>query len=189
MQSLERLIAFNQHKGEILEQFIELLASGVQGEALNAKLNPLMSTLTQYDYFDANSVAFDNLRSTDSLALISDVALQRALTEYYAYERGLIGTSEHLEKWTRDIGPLVAKQTIHDRWFEKFPEFVGLSPELRLPLRSIEEVRVEMTPELGVHIFYIGLLNQAQSHEFQLELEDAKTLLELVDAAYVELTD
>lgn len=184
VDALNRLIAFNELKDEKLGQMMALLATGVQGAELNAQLNPLMATLTSYDFFDANRIAFDNLKSTDSLALISNSELQRALTEYYAYERGLIGTSEHLETWTRALGPLVAMQTIHDRWFEDFPEF---GAGVRLPMRSVDDVRIEVTPELGVHLFYIGLLNEAQRREFALELEAAESLLEMVEAAYEQV--
>ncbi|MEM7430487.1 MAG: DUF6090 family protein [Pseudomonadota bacterium] len=184
VQSLDRLIEFNRLKSEKLIEMMQLLATGVQGAELNSQLNPLMATLTSYDFFDANSIAFDNLKSTDSLALISNSGLQRALTEYYAYERGLIGTSEHLETWTRALGALVATQAIHDRWFEGFPEF---GAGIRLPMRSIDDVRIEVTPELGVNLFYVGLLNEAQSREFAFELEAAKALLEQVDAAYEQL--
>ena len=72
VQSLERLIAFNRQKNERLGQMLKLLASGVQGAELNSQLTPLMAVLTTYDYFDANSIAFDNLKSTHSLALISN---------------------------------------------------------------------------------------------------------------------
>ena len=82
VEELERLMAFNSQKGETLGQMIELLATGVQGAELNTKLNPLMGFITSYDYFYPNRIAFDNLRSTHSLALISDNALQRSLTEY-----------------------------------------------------------------------------------------------------------
>ncbi|MEM7504067.1 MAG: DUF6090 family protein [Pseudomonadota bacterium] len=184
VQALERLIVFNSLKSEKLGQMLKLLESGVQGAELNSQLNLLMATLTTYDYFDANRIAFDNLKSTHSLALISNTELQRALTEYYAYERGLIGTSEHLETWTRALGPLVASQSIHDSWFDEFPEF---EPGIRLPMRSVDDVRVEVTPELGVNLFYVGILNEAQSREFALELEAAKSLLELVDATYEQL--
>ena len=106
------------------------------------------------------------------------------MTEYYAYERGLIGTSEHLESWTRALGPLIASQSIHETWFDDFPEFES---GIRLPMRSVDEVRIEVTPELGVNLFYIGILNDAQSREFALELEAAKSLLELVDATYAQM--
>ncbi|MEM7003441.1 MAG: DUF6090 family protein [Pseudomonadota bacterium] len=187
VQTLEELSAFNQHKGETLVQMMRLLASGVQGEELNAQLNPLMSILTRYNFFAANRIAFDNLKSTHSLALIGNSKLQRALTEYYASERGLIGTSEHLESWTRALGPLVASQTVHARWFAGFPEFVELPDDFQLPMRSVEEVRLDVTPELGVHLFYVGLLNEAQRREFALELEAAQSLLELVAARYEQL--
>ena len=134
VQALERLIAFNSQKSEKLGQLLTLLSSNMRGADLNSQINPLMAVLTTYDYFHANSVAFDNLKSTHSLALISDSALQRALTEYYAFERGLIGTSEHLETWTRALGPLIATQTIHARWLEDFPEF---KPGTRLPMPSV----------------------------------------------------
>lgn len=180
VRRLEALIAFGQKKGEMLETMLRVLESRVQGAELNSQLNPLMGTLTRYDYFEPNRVAFDNLQSTDSLAIISNSDLQRELTEYYGFERGLIGTSEHLQNWTRDLGSLVARQTIHDRWFDQFPE---LPNGIRLPMRSEEEVKIEMTPDLAVHLFYIGILNEAQSQEHRLELQDAKALLErVVDA-------
>lgn len=184
VQALERLIAFNTTKGETLGQVLQLLAAGVEGVDLNSKLIPLMGILTSYDYFSANRIAFDNLKATHSLSLIRNSELQRALTEYYASERGLIGTSEHLESWTRALGRLVASQSMHDRWFDYFPEFEGLPADVRLPFRSAEEVRVELTPEVGVNMFYIGILNEAQRREFSLELEAAQSLLERVDGVY-----
>ncbi|MEM1404809.1 MAG: DUF6090 family protein [Pseudomonadota bacterium] len=184
VRALEQLIAFNQMKGDTLGSMLRLLESGLQGAQLNSQLNPLMGTLTRYDYFTPNRVAFENLKSTDSLSLISDNDLQRRLTEYYGYERGLIGTSEHLQIWTRDLGALVAFQTIYDRWFDEFPE---LPNGIRLPMRSVEEVRVEVTPELAVHLFYIAILNDAQSRELELELDAAKSLLDLVGSAHDQL--
>ena len=186
IESLERLIAFNTMKNEKLGELMLLLESGVQGSSLNEQLTPLMGTLTTYDFFDANRVAFDNLKSTDSLALISDGELQRALTEHYSYERGLIGTSEHLEMWTRDLGSMVALQMVHDRWFDQFPE---LPSDIRLPIRSIDDVRLEVTPELTVNLFYIAILNEAQKREFELELEAAQSLLELVGTAQTRFAD
>ena len=188
VQALEQLTGFNELKGETLVQMLQLLASGVEGADLNSKLVPLMGILTSYDYFSANRIAFDNLKATHSLALIHNSELQRALTEYYAPERGLIGTSEHLESWTRALGRIVASQGIHEGWFDYFPEFEGLPADIQLPLRSVEEVRVELTPELGVNLFYIGILNEAQRREFSLELEAAQSLLELVDGVYEQVS-
>lgn len=185
VKGLERLIAFNTTKSETLKALLRLLVSEVEGAELHQQLIPLMSTLTTYDYFYVNRIAFDNLKSTDSLSLISDAVLQRALTEYYSYERGLIGTSDHLQTWTRSIGVLVAKQMVHDRWLEDFPEVAIGAP---LPLRPIEELRFRVTPDLTVNLFYIGILNEAQRREFVRDLEAAESLLERVMKSYEMLT-
>jgi len=187
IEQLEWLIEFNDSKQKDLQKMMELLESGLQGTELSEKLTPVMGTITHYNFFKANQIAFDNLKSTHSLALIGNSDLQRALTEYYASERGLIGTSEHLESWTRALGPLVASQTVHARWFDGFPEFAELPDDFQLPMRSVEEVRLDVTPELGVNLFYVGLLNEAQRREFALELEAAQSLLELVAARYEQL--
>lgn len=184
IERLEWLIEFNDSKQENLQKMMGLLESGLQGAELNEKLTPVMGTLTRYNYFEANQVAFENLKSTDSLALISNIELQKALTEHYASERGLIGTSEHLEKWTRDLGSTVALEMVHDRWFDQFPE---LAIDVQLPMRTIEEIRLEVTPELAVNLFYIAILNEAQKREYELELNAAQSLLELVSEAHTQL--
>ena len=184
VEELERLITFNNGKADALKALIRLLASGVDGAELHQQLMPLMSILTTYDYFYENRIAFENLKSTDSLSLISDANIQRAITEYYSNERGLIGTTDHLQTWTRSIGVLVAKQMVHDRWLEDFPE---VATGVSLPMRPIEEVRFEVTPDLTVNLFYIGILNEAQRREFLIDLEAAQSLLERVTNSYEAL--
>ncbi len=185
VKALNRLIAFNTMKAETLDQLLRLLGEELHGAELTRQVTPLMAVLTTYDYFYSNRIAFENLKSTDSLSLISNVSLQRALTEYYGYERGLIGTSEHLESWTRAIGPLVAKQLIHDRWLEDFPE---VATGTRLPMRSVDEVRLDVTPDLVVNLFYIGILNEGQRREFMRDLEHAQSLLDRVNNVHAQLS-
>jgi len=101
LNSAEAVLTFNRKKDSAIDMAFKIMGEASK-EKLPVSLMKLFPFLTEYQVFLANSVAFDNMTSSESIALVSNDSLRKRLSNYYKFTASLGDfTQEQIKDQTR----------------------------------------------------------------------------------------
>lgn len=119
----------NQKKDSAITRCIKsILNASSELEAMNTILND-MPILTEYAVFTQNRVAFDNMLSAESIALITEDSLRTSIATYYAVENLLDGMQERVKQLTRAFVDNTTPLLMNEESIRRFYQLNNIFPK------------------------------------------------------------
>ena len=128
LESLHSTLRFNKIKDSCITETFKIMASNEPKQVRVQELTKFLPTLTSYEVFIANQVAFDNMTSSFNINVISNDSLRKELSNYYKHTSNLSNfTQEQVKQQTRrfideSLTALIDKNTVK--------EYVGLDVDI-----------------------------------------------------------
>ncbi|MAB47293.1 MAG: hypothetical protein CMC05_01555 [Flavobacteriaceae bacterium] len=82
---LQEVLDFNENKDKIVEDMLQIFVDTLTNKERFRILNKNANDFTYYEVFDPVRIAFNNMLSAESIGLIGNSELRKALSEYYNY--------------------------------------------------------------------------------------------------------
>ena len=181
LESLQSVIDFNTDKLIRLQNMNELFSSNPTPQEVAAQANLDNSTLSSYDLFVPNRVAFDNMVAAENIDLISERALRNRLTEYYSQISPYEGTQERVAEISRKYSEVSLAVGMYDGFVKD-----ALGQDIILPIRPVEEISPQTSIELLSMMFLLGAVTNSHSLEMGSIKQQVQALIETIDAAIME---
>lgn len=83
---LETVLTFNDTKQVIVDEMLQIFVDTLTNEERFRIFNKNANDFTYYEVFDPVRIAFNNMLSAESIGLIEDNELRKALSEYYSFD-------------------------------------------------------------------------------------------------------
>lgn len=137
LEEIHASLAYNLKKDSCINEAIVLLTLDIDNIERTFRFYELYGTLTNFVIFIKNDVAFKNMVTAESIALIRNDSLRKAISEYYQHDEEYSwGTQENTRNVTRqfavDITPLLVSK-------ELLSHFIGVDLDFKYPSASLNE--------------------------------------------------
>ncbi|APY08294.1 hypothetical protein BWZ20_08270 [Winogradskyella sp. J14-2] len=133
-----------------------------------------MSVVNEFDVFEPNAIAFDNMIASENIDLITDMELRKNLSLYYQ-RRNLNLTQERIKETTRqfvdDIMPKMGNRQLLKQ----------LTQRDHSNLPDISEVNIHSDTQVYTNLFNMTLVIDGQNEYLEITTEDIKHLLNLIN--------
>lgn len=132
-----------------------------------------MLVMNEFDVFEPNAIAFDNMIASENIDLITNMDLRKNLSLYYQ-GRKLNLTQERIKETTRqfvdDIMPKMGNKQLLKQFTQR---------DSHLP--DISEVNIHSDTQVYTNLFNMTLVIDGQNEYLEITTEDIKGLLDLID--------
>ncbi|WP_445384415.1 DUF6090 family protein [Robiginitalea sp. IMCC44478] len=171
-ETLKSVLSFNTLKDSVLDTTLKMFFSDSSEVAFALTFESRMPLLAQYQVFESNRIAFENMLGAQSIDIITDDSLRILLSSYYR-DRGFDdGTQERVKQLTRifvdNITPKLMNAEIIQKYYGKASDF-----------ESAAEISMKKDRQLFGDLF--GMQQNLFSHNIYLEELGAE--IKLLDAA------
>ncbi len=173
---LIKVLDFNAKKARIVEAMLQVFVDTLTNEERFKIFNKNANDFTYYEVFDPVRIAFNNMLSAESIDLIHNIELRKALSEYYSYS--------YLEGVQNRIS--VINRRVIDEHYPKFftKEFVNHWMGISSKMPSMNELDVATDKKLMSDLFGIKMIISVQN---QLIMDTQKLNLELLTLLDLDL--
>ncbi len=173
IEAIDRVVNFNRTKSQLTDSMFYALERYSDPEVYMPKIIKYMFTLTIYDVFEPNRIAFDNMIAAENVDLITNSSLRSRLSQYYKKEFNTT-TQESVKQRARQFGDYVAIKSFNKQSIKSL-----VNHDSRL--KDISEVAIHKDPEVYAYLFIMLMSTQSQSESLIETQQEIKELLEIVD--------
>lgn len=172
-KNIDSVLAFNRHKVPIVQGMMQIFNDTLNNNERVAVFNTYSNPFTHYEIFDPKKTAFSNMLAAETIDLVRDGELRKALISYYEYDY-TGGVQYRVQQMNRRI-----IDNAFPRFFtrENTKNLLGLSTEL--PTNNELNIHKEqwLLSELYGLIYILNLQDKGL-HEFK---DNIKQLIQLID--------
>jgi hypothetical protein len=177
LNRIEFIIAFNHKKVSCINRSIELLGTKMSNEERASEFTPLfIDSTTVYEIFRPNIVAFNNMISAETIELISNNSLRKAIADYYGRETEYeFDTQSAVREFTREyakvVGPLLMSNDVASQLYGSNLDFEFI---------SAKDNEFHKDPEVFFRLLYMKLNINDQTilmEETRLKIEHILSLI------------
>ena len=171
---LETVLTFNDNKQKIVKEMLQIFVDTLTNEERFRIFNKNANDFTYYQVFDPVRIAFNNMLSAESIGLVTDSELRKALSEYYDFDY-LSGVQNRIAVINRRV-----VDESYPRFFTK--EFVANWMGISSNMPTVKELDIATDTKLMSDLFgikmIIGVQNelirdtQKRNHELMFKVEN-----------------
>ncbi|MEQ8927958.1 MAG: DUF6090 family protein [Fulvivirga sp.] len=157
---IDTILAQNKIKAACINNVLKAFGALKNTPAMVLRFGISMDTLSKFEVFNANSIAFQNLMSSSSIDLIKNDTLRTLLPRYYNEVRLSleIGTqkrvSESTRKFVDEVGPVLMNR-------ELFLRLLNID----FPIKSISEVNLANNELIVSDLFFMDRMILSQNED------------------------
>ena len=173
IKTIDRVVEFNETKSILTDSMFYVLGHQTDPEDYMPSILRYMYTLTYYDVFEPNRIAFENMVAAENVDLISDRPLRTKLSQYYKREFNNT-TQESVKQRARQLGDYVAIAGFNNQSVKTL-----INHESNL--KDISEVALHKDPKVYAYLFSMLMTTQSQSETLVETQHNIRELIKLID--------
>ena len=173
LETIDEVVEFNERKNILTDSMFYTLGNQTNPEVYMPIVLRYMYTLTNYDIFEPNRIAFDNMVAAENVDLISNGGLRTKLSQYYKREFNTT-TQESVKQRSRQLGDYVAIAAFNKQSLKSLVNHDS-------NLRDVSEVKIHEDPKVYSILFNMLMTTQAQNETLigvQLVIRELITLID-----------
>lgn len=172
IKSIDKVIAFNERKENLTDSMFYTLEKYSDPELYMPIIIKYMFTLTAYDVFEPNRIAFDNMVGAENVNLITDTNLRYRLSQYYKKNFNTT-TQESVRQKSRQFGDYVALSSFNKETIKSLIDYDS-------SLQDISQVRLHEDPKVYAYLFSMLMTTKSQTGILKESKLEIKGLMELI---------
>lgn len=173
IESIDEVVEFNETKSILTDSMFYTLEHNTDPEIYMPSILKYMYTLTYYDVFEPNRIAFDNMVGAENIDLISNSNLRTELSKYYKKEFNTT-TQESVKQRARQLGDYVAIAGFNN---QSVKELINHNSNLK----DISEVTLHEDPKVYAYLFSMLMTTQSQTEILIETQHEIRELIKLID--------
>ncbi|QSE98851.1 DUF6090 family protein [Fulvivirga lutea] len=177
LRNIDMVFSYNKGKTACINNVLNDFGKMKNTPQMVVRFSSSMDTLSSFEVFNTNKIAFQNLMSSASIDLIQNDSLRTLLPRYYNEVSLSVqsGTQQRVaqssRKFVDEVGPHLMNRDMLQRFFN-----------VEIPIKSITEVNLANN-ELVVHdLFFMERMIVSQNAEIKQYREDVMQLIAIINA-------
>ncbi|MDC6389375.1 DUF6090 family protein [Maribacter sp. PR1] len=171
---LKTVLSFNDNKQIIVEEMLQIFADTLTNEERFRIFNKNANDFTYYEVFDPVRIAFNNMLSAESIGLITNNELRKALSEYYNFDY-LNGVQNRIAVINRRV-----VDDSYPKFFSK--EFVANWMGISSNMPPVKDLDIATDTKLMSDLFGIKMIIAVQNELVRDTQSRNQELIALVEA-------
>jgi len=172
-RNLDSVVAFNEYKAKVTDSMFSALEMYSNPEQYMPIIIPYMYTLTEYEIFEPNRIAFNNMLAAENIDLITNDNLKKHLSQHYKKELDRTA-QENVKQRSRQFGDYVAVVSFNR---ETMKVIIGHDSQLK----SISEVTLHKDPKVYAYLFSMLMSTESQTNILIQTKKETNALIALID--------
>ncbi|MEO1033291.1 MAG: DUF6090 family protein [Bacteroidota bacterium] len=173
IKAIDRVVEFNKTKSLLADSMFYTLDRYSDPEIYMPKIIRYMYTLTVYDVFEPNRIAFDNMVAAENVNLITNGNLRSRLSQYYKKEFNTT-TQENVKQRARQLGDYVAIAAFNKQSIKSLVNYNS-------SLMDISEVEIHKDSKVYAYLFSMLMTTQSHTEILMETHKDIEELIELIN--------
>ncbi len=173
IETMNSVIDFNTNKSILMDSIFITLELHDDPRIYMPDVIKYMFTVSLYQVFEPNRIAFDNMVSSENIDLITDKNLRALLATYYKKEFNST-TQESVKQRTRQFADYVALESFNK---QSIKALVGHNSSLM----DIDKVSIHKDSKFYAYLFSILMSTQSQSTTLKEVQAEIRTIINHLD--------
>lgn len=171
---LETVLIFNDKKQKIVDEMLQIFVDTLTNEERFRIFNKNANDFTYYEVFDPVRIAFNNMLSAESIGLIANNELRKALSQYYNFDY-LYGVQNRIAVINRRV-----VDDSYPKFFSK--EFVANWMGISSEMPPVQDLDIATDSRLMSDLFGIKMIIGVQNDLIRYTQKRNQELMALVEA-------
>lgn len=173
LKSIDSVVEFNDLKIDLTDSTFYALEQSSNPKIYMPTIVKYMYTLTMYEVFEPNRIAFENMVASENVDLITNTNLRSRLTQYYKREFKST-TQESVKERSRQLGDYAGIAAFNKQTIESLINYSS-------SLKDISEVTIHKDPKIYSYLFNMLMTTQSQSETLVITQQEIRELVTLID--------
>jgi len=173
LKSIDSVVEFNDLKIDLTDSTFYALEQSSDPKIYMPTIVKYMYTLTMYEVFEPNRIAFENMVASENVDLITNTHLRSQLTQYYKREFNST-TQESVKERSRQLGDYAGIAAFNKQTIESLIKHSS-------SLKDISEVTIHKDPKIYSYIFNMLMTTQSQSETLVKTQQEIRELITLIE--------
>ena len=173
IKAIDGVIDFNENKTILTDSMFHALESYSNPEIYMPIIIKYMFTLTAYDVFEPNRIAFDNMVGAENVNLITNTNLRYRLSQYYKKEFTST-TQDNVKQRARQFGDYVATASFNKQTIKSLVNYNS-------SLKDVSNVTLHKDPKVYAYLFAMLMSTKSQTETLKKSRFEIQQLIQLIN--------
>ncbi|MBO3118023.1 hypothetical protein J4050_14795 [Winogradskyella sp. DF17] len=173
LESIKEVKEFNAEKASYIDSTFIVLEQSSNPEKYVPLIINYMSVMAEFNVFEPNTIAFENMIAAENIDLITNMDLRKKLSLYYQKDFVNI-TQERIKEQTRKFVDDIIPKITNRQLAKQLTTYDSHLPD-------ISETTIHSDPQVYAHLVIMIANMDAQNELLDTTTEEIKLLIDLID--------